>query len=459
MAFAIQLVARGFQAARSGLVAIKDGILGVASAERRLAQDIAHAARESDKLASSAKKAQENLKAAAAAFRLASTVRGINPLTGGAMELPGVGAITGIRRAQLLYSIQRSGMQGYADLAANRDGAGGGDPGHLFGRLGGRIGRIFGSNGSKIGEALGGTLGGMAPALGAVTIGAVAAGLALNEFGKSVDRAKESVRKVEGLKNEIRDAIIDSIKSANAAAIGEAKANQGAIASLIGSGKLEEGRQVANGLGADGLRAAGILNQKRLLGNKNVIAAMRLAVGTGQISAEQFASTIGSARGLSGIGSAEGIAKAVLAQNGAIGVDVNQAGARFGASKFGQAFNALDAAEESRSGAALGRFAQGGTEVGIREEAARIASPQTAALQEIQRRMDDEQKTLAAMANSQSALTALFDAIVNRGDSAKATAARNATDARAAGLSASFTPVDRSWIGPYQRALGVPEAP
>ncbi len=426
MSFAIDLVIRGGQAARNALVAIKDGVLGVASAERRLAADTAHAASQQDKLAASARKAHQELKAAASAMRQTSVASGVNPLTGGrsTVSFPS-NPVTGIRRAQLLYDIQRSGRAGYDELAG-RGGPGGGGGGgeggtnHALARIGKRIGGIFGEKGVKIGESIGAT-----PALGAVALGAVAASIALGEFGKAVQRAKDDVAHIEGIKTDIREGIRAAFASANAAALAEGKANKTAIASLIGAGKLEQGQALAKGLGAGGLQAEGTLNQHGLMGSDKVQQALRLAVGTGQITAEQFASTIGGARGLISGGSPEGIAKAVLARNGSPNVDVKAAGAAFGASKFGRAFGNVDAAEEHRSRAALARFAGGGTEGSIRDDASRIASPDAAARADIKRKLDESQEVLDKIAENQGAMARLWDAIANRGDSASNTRDRN----------------------------------
>lgn len=428
MAFAVNLVAKGFQSARSGLIAIRDGILGVASAERRLAADTAHAAREQDKLAASARKAHQELKAAAAAFRAANEARGINPLTGGAATtardtlLRGEAGTLASRRI-LLGSVGRQGLADQAALLEARRDRGGGGSEHLFGRLGGRIGRIFGEKGAKVGESVGGIIGGMAPVFGAIGLAAVGVSMAFDELRKQMERTKEEFVHIGEIRTEIRDAIIDAVKGANASAIGEARANKGAIASLINSGNIEQAQKDAQGLGQGGLQALGILNQKGIY-NKTTAEAIRLMVATGQTDAVSAAGALGKYRGLSVGGSAEDLANGGLAQLGIYGVDAKRAGARFGASKIGVAYKNLSSADEALSGAEMRRFTAGGTEGVIREQAARVASPETAVRVEFQRKMDEQMSALKEALDNQNAFFKAMDGVINKGDSLRVTVLR-----------------------------------
>jgi hypothetical protein len=459
MAFAITLIARGFEQAKRGLVSLKDGVLGIAAAEKRLATDTDQATRAQHRLAEAARRAREQFEKQAQAARATGGGSGVGRVTGSGglagrvFALNALGqsnsdlrsSIAGRAHQERLGGLQSDSARRGGRLAmlgqladANRDahstardriaagggGRGGGAGGNIFARIGGALG---GGTLSKVGGAIGMPTAGLA----ALGLGAIAAGIALGEFGKAVERGKQEITRIGELRNDVRDAIRTAFQGANDAAIGAAKGNRSAIAALVGAGKLEQGQKLGAEFGEGGLRAVGGLQQKGLL-NESVVQAMRLAVGTGQMSAEQFSTTIGGKRGLAAAGDPEAIARAVMANAGIHGVDLKGAGAAFGGSAQGRAFSALDSAEAFRQDKALARFAGGGTEGGIREEAARIASPATAAILEIKRGQDDAQKILDDIAASQGKMAALWDAIVNRGDSATNTAQRTARQTSAA---------------------------
>jgi hypothetical protein len=356
--------------------------------------------------------------ASAAAARVAASMQAVQAMRTAPLQ---AGAADFARRRAIMGQIADSNRDAHSavrDRIANGGDGRGRGAGGIFARIGGALG---GGALSKIGGAIGMPTAGLA----ALGLGAVAAGMALKEFGAHVERAKQEITRVGELKNDLRESIRTAFAGANAAAIGEAKGNRSAIAALIGAGKLEQAQKEAGGMGEGGLRAMGALQQKGLMTDP-VMAAMKLAVGTGQMSAEQFATTIGGKRGLAAAGDPESIARAVMANAGIHGVDLKGAGAAFGGSAFGKSFGSLDAAEAHRQRAALGRFAAGGTDGQIREEAARIADPQTAAMVEFKRKMDDQQQILDAIAESQGKMAALWDAIANRADSATQTSRRTA---------------------------------
>lgn len=414
MAFAISLVLRGGQAARQALVAIKDGVLGVASAERRLAADTAQAATQQDRLAAAARKAHQELKSAAAAFRAQSVATGVDRLTGARTGAPGQPfGSAATQRVAALMSLQRQGRDDWAEMLAGR-----GAPDKKVGRIGAFLQKaapVASAAGSSVGSTIASF--GAASFLAPVALGAIAVGLALDNVSKEIERQKVGIARIADLGESLRQGMRSMAASADQTANATAKPMQSSIAALIAGGNLDKAKALSLQVGPQAIGAAGTLQQARLFDNPKVVEAMKLAVGTGQIDAQTFSRTIASKRGLAGAGSPEAIAKSVLAQNGIYGVDVKKAGAAFGGSALGKAYAGMDSAEAHLQDKALARFASGSTTGGIREEAGRVASPETAAQVEWKRALDQQVAIMTQQYEKQTAFYAVMDGLINRGDS------------------------------------------
>lgn len=429
MGFAINIALRGAQAVRSTMIAIRDTIVGSAVAEERLERAAVRAEKAQRKLAAAAKETARAMFTASANAQAMEFGRG-GKQTGRFhpnLQLDHAG-LTGESRAATIRQriLRQLATQGASDQAAAQANRAASTPPPRGGRFAQALSRVGGAAGAVLGR-VGGALGSPSPGLVALGLGAAAVGIALQEFGKAVDRNKEAVRQAAEIQYALTDAQRDAVKAANAEAIGVAKGSRSALLTLAAAGgdALGRGRDLAGKVGPGGLDAAGKLQQFGMF-NGQTSAALQAAVGTGRITPEQFAETLTKHRGLaSGGRDANSLASAVIAASGGGRVNVAATNAALQGNGLAGQFAQLDNLEGRRQGIAVDRFSRGALG-DVATDLGRFASPESAARQQMWEQQERQLMTLNKIADGQNWLERIYDAIANRGDSASNTAARQA---------------------------------
>lgn len=262
----------------------------------------------------------------------------------------------------------------------------------------------------------GGVIGGAVAAFAAPTKGMVAAGLAAFAFAKimqsvtaGIQRAEERTRRVaEGQLNLLR-ATQAATRAADLAARGAGMDAREAIGQLAtgGVGAVAAGQRFGRMFGAGGIKAAGTLQKAGLL-TPEIEKAMQMAVQSGLITPEQFAEILSGNKGLMQGRSGIGLAEAVLSKAGAGRIDLASQLATLDASGFGARFRDVDAAQGLVFGTSLDRFGRVATTGDLREQAGRIASPETAAQLDQWRTEQEQLQVLQKIADQQGLLARIW---------------------------------------------------
>lgn len=353
MAYGIEVVLRGQERTAAGLRRVRDGVLEIAAAERKM-----------ERQRSGTRVGSGSVMSASEKLAIISRAEANNPRTlGGFMR------------------------------AAGRFGFGG-----------------------EVGAALSAPTQGLV-ALGLAGVSAAASLKAINEYGTHV---------VEGLRREIdaRKSLAEATKSMRDAA-GRSAGSIGigstqAMRALVGAGgnQLQLGEGIATRFGAAGLDAAASLSNVGALDERSA-EALRLAVESGLITPDQFASAFGKNGGLSGTeGNASDLARAVIAaQTGMDPGDIGARLARVGRSKFGRMAATTEGMQGDQYLTGMEAFMRGDHLPGMAMDSARMRNPGEAARLEEFRKWQEEIDTLKRIdvSTAQSNLL-LYEFLKNRPD-------------------------------------------
>lgn len=268
--------------------------------------------------------------------------------------------------------------------------------------------------GGEIGAALSAPTQGLA-AVGLAGVAAAASLKAITEYGAHV---------VDGLKKEIdaRRSLVTATKSAREAAGRQAGSigigSTQAMRALVGAGgdQLGLGERLASRFGAAGLDAAASLSNAGALDERSA-EALRLAVESGLITPEQFASAFGKNGGLSGTeGNASDLARAVIsAQTGMDPGDIGARLARVGRSKFGRMAAQTEGLQGDQYLTGMEAFMRGDHLPGMAMDTARMRNPGEMAKLDAFAKWEEEIDTLKRIevATAQSSLL-LYEYLTNR---------------------------------------------
>lgn len=250
------------------------------------------------------------------------------------------------------------------------------------------------------GGQIAGALGAPTKPLMALGLAAIGVGAALNLLQSTIQRNEEKARQVAEGQIALATSIRDSIRSADSTALGFGQKNGGALASLAVAGNLDQAQAFARGVGNGGIAAAGTLQNAGLYNDQN-LQALRLVAGSQQLDVDQAAKLLANNRALAS-GSADDIARALILKG--TGNDVGNVGtfnAKLAGTDAGRALAGVTSAEGNLAGVTATRFLAGGTERGLREEAGRVASPETAARGEYFRVQQEQLLVLQRIADQQ----------------------------------------------------------
>jgi hypothetical protein len=252
-------------------------------------------------------------------------------------------------------------------------------------------------------------------ALGGFATAAVLAGKAITEFS---NRAVEAAKKEAEVRLELAHAIQSSVKSADAKAIGAFHSNKDALLSLAGMGGdalVGQAKDFAGKAGPGGIKAfASIAGMHGGFQESNLEGA-RTAAETGQISIDKAADMIASGKVRSGMDPME-TAAAILSQESGHRItasDVEEMAKNLGGSKLGQAAGRFEKGEGAITAAGIDRFTTGANGGSITAaqgaERGELASPTTAAVLEVAKKMDEQLEVMKAGADAQWRIVRWFE--------------------------------------------------
>lgn len=279
------------------------------------------------------------------------------------------------------------------------------------------------------GGQIAGALGAPSKGLMALGLSAVAVGAVITSMSAAIQRNEDATRQVtEGNQNLARS-IKDMTAAADSTALGFGQKNGAALASLAVAGNLDQAQAFARGVGPGGIAAAGTLQNAGMFNDQN-LQALKLVSQSQQLDPDKAASLLANNRALAS-GSADDIARALILKG--TGNDVGNVGAfnaKLGGTNAGRALASVTSAEGNMAGVTTTRFLAGGTERGLREEAGRIASPESAARIDFNRVQNEQLDVLKAIRDQQGVLAQIWLDFTSTEGSAKTRLirAQNVTD-------------------------------